>query len=329
MSGRHADLLTTIYRCPCVQVATEIDAFHDDHPEFAFATENDTGRRRSGIHPHSGMSIWCSTTATVRTWKWRALPAMNRQRTLEVVSADPLRRGLWRLPPRRPETSRPSSRCNPAARPLVRVTDGDGVALTLGVETIETVRARMGPGEQWAARMSAAHFDVDDDIVVKTGIVACGSRGCFITCAACEGSSIHREGSPTCSSPRPMFPHRMNGSCTTRRWLDAARSTRMGCAGETKTGCRSALFEFDQLTRRRSKGVSPIPNTTLKDTRFRTERQGSAVDGCATAADRAISRRRLHSRARMCHARLSGPRSGECDRSSRCCVWRGSTTVLT
>ena len=47
---------------------------------------------------------------------------------------------------------------------------GDGAALTLGVETLETVRERRGPGEQWARRMSAALFEADDGFVVKTDV---------------------------------------------------------------------------------------------------------------------------------------------------------------
>ena len=47
---------------------------------------------------------------------------------------------------------------------------GDGVVLRLGVETVETVRARLAPGEQWARRMSPAQFDVDDGLVVKFGV---------------------------------------------------------------------------------------------------------------------------------------------------------------
>ena len=47
---------------------------------------------------------------------------------------------------------------------------GEGAALTLGVETVETVRARLAPGEQWARRKSGAQFDVEDGLVVKTAV---------------------------------------------------------------------------------------------------------------------------------------------------------------
>ena len=57
----------------------------------------------------------------------------------------------------------------PRGAPLVR-SAGEGAALTLGVETVETVRARLAPGEQWARRTSAAQFDVEDGLVVKTGV---------------------------------------------------------------------------------------------------------------------------------------------------------------
>ena len=57
----------------------------------------------------------------------------------------------------------------PRGVPLLRRAGG-GAALTLGVETVETVRARLAPGEQWARRTSAAQFDVEDGLVVKTGV---------------------------------------------------------------------------------------------------------------------------------------------------------------
>ena len=57
----------------------------------------------------------------------------------------------------------------PRGAPLVR-NAGDGVALRLGVETVETVQARLAPGEQWARRMSSTRFDVDDGLVVKFGV---------------------------------------------------------------------------------------------------------------------------------------------------------------
>jgi hypothetical protein len=41
------------------------------------------------------------------------------------------------------------------------------VSLALGVETLETIRVRQGPGERWALDMSVAQFDADDGYVVK------------------------------------------------------------------------------------------------------------------------------------------------------------------
>ena len=60
----------------------------------------------------------------------------------------------------------------PPGVPLLGDADG-GVRLTLGVERIETVRERLGPGEQWASRASAAAFEVDavdGGFVVKTHV---------------------------------------------------------------------------------------------------------------------------------------------------------------
>ena len=53
--------------------------------------------------------------------------------------------------------------------PLLQSAAG-GVALNLGVERIETVRERLDPGEQWASRASAAQFEIDDGVVVKTSV---------------------------------------------------------------------------------------------------------------------------------------------------------------
>lgn len=47
---------------------------------------------------------------------------------------------------------------------------GEEATLALGVETLETVRNRLGPGEGWALSMSDASFEVDGDLVVKIGI---------------------------------------------------------------------------------------------------------------------------------------------------------------
>ena len=57
----------------------------------------------------------------------------------------------------------------PSGVPLLQAAGGR-VALNLGVERIETVRERLGPGEQWASRASSAQFEVDDGVVVKASI---------------------------------------------------------------------------------------------------------------------------------------------------------------
>ncbi len=57
----------------------------------------------------------------------------------------------------------------PRRVPILRDVRG-GVALRLGVETVEAVRARLGPGDRWALRTSPARFEVDDGRVVKLGV---------------------------------------------------------------------------------------------------------------------------------------------------------------
>ena len=54
----------------------------------------------------------------------------------------------------------------PAGVSMVDESSGTA-ALTLGVETLDTIRARQGPGERGALDMSAAQFDTDDGYVVK------------------------------------------------------------------------------------------------------------------------------------------------------------------
>ena len=46
----------------------------------------------------------------------------------------------------------------------------DGV-LQLGAETLDTIRDRQGPGEQWALYTSRAEFDIDDGFVTKTRVI--------------------------------------------------------------------------------------------------------------------------------------------------------------
>lgn len=57
----------------------------------------------------------------------------------------------------------------PPGAPVLRRA-GDDVVLTLGVEAVETVRARRAPGEQWARRTNAAQFEIENGHVVRTGV---------------------------------------------------------------------------------------------------------------------------------------------------------------
>ena len=57
----------------------------------------------------------------------------------------------------------------PRGVPILRDVRG-GVALRPGVETIEALRERLGPGDRWALRTSPARFEVDDGRVVVLGV---------------------------------------------------------------------------------------------------------------------------------------------------------------
>lgn len=60
----------------------------------------------------------------------------------------------------------------PVLEPGVRIVTpvGEALELDLGVETLDTIRARLGPGEQWALSASTAQFDVAAGEVTKFGI---------------------------------------------------------------------------------------------------------------------------------------------------------------
>ncbi len=56
-----------------------------------------------------------------------------------------------------------------ATRDIVTIQDGRA-QLALGVEGIETIRRRQGPGEAWAMAVSPSQFDVADGQITKVGI---------------------------------------------------------------------------------------------------------------------------------------------------------------
>ena len=164
--GRQADLLAAVSDARCAS-CHEIDGFHDGHPEFAFA---EAGPEDAGVaFTHIRHVDRVLDDRGVDNAEEACLAC--HEPTADARAFLPIRFeaacGDCHLGGGDESAELP---VQPAGTPLVS-DGGADVALTLGVETLETVRARMGPGEQWAGRMSPAHFDVDDGFVVKTDVV--------------------------------------------------------------------------------------------------------------------------------------------------------------
>ena len=280
--GRQADLLATVSDARCAS-CHEIDGFDDGHPEFAFAAEampDDAGLSFTHVR-HVDLVLDDRDSENVEV----ACLACHKP-TADAREFQPIRFdtacGDCHLTSGEESAELP---VQPRRAPLVRAA-GDGVVLTLGVETLETVRARMGPGEQWAARMSAAHFDVDDNIVVKTGIthadpwvlhnlrrlrrVIFPSGGLADLLVASADVAL--------SDERELYDEALT---TLRSYADGLR-------GRDEEWVQAALFEFDRMTGALERRVSD-PNTTLNDTRFRlsardarlTEAQLEEIDSFA------------------------------------------------
>ena len=260
--GREADLRAGFPDAVCAS-CHGIEGFHDGHPDFAFAVEDvpDDG----GLSfPHirhvdlvlddrdsENVEVAClvchEPTADARAFRPISFAAAcgDCHLTTGDESAE--------LP------------VQPRGQPLVR-TGEDGVVLALGVETLETVRARMGPGEQWAARMSAAHFDVDEGIVVKTGIVHEDPwvlhnlrrlRGAIYPSGGLADLLV------ASADVRPSDERELYEEA-----LATLRSHAAGLRGRDEEWLQVALLEFDRIAGVLERRVSD-PNATLNDTRFR------------------------------------------------------------
>ena len=260
--GRQADLLATVSDAGCAS-CHEIDGFHDNHPEFAFAAEalpDDAGLSFTHIR-HVDLVLDDRDSENVEVACLACHEPTADARRFQPIRFDTAC-GDCHLTSGDESAELP---VQPRRTQLVRAA-GDGVVLTLGVETLETVRARMGPGEQWADRMSAAHFDVDDGSVVKTGIVHAdpwvlhnlrrlrraiypsGGLADLLVASADVGPSDEQE----------LYDEALT---TLRTYADGLR-------GRDEGWVQSALFEFDRITGALERRFTD-PNTTLNDTRFR------------------------------------------------------------
>ena len=259
--GRHADLLATVSDARCAS-CHEIDGF-EDHPEFAFAAEavpDDAGLSFTHVR-HVDLVLDDRDSENVEV----ACLACHEP-TADARAFQPIRFDAacadCHLGAGDESAELPVS--SPGA-PLVSGAGGDVVA-TLGVETLETVRARMGPGEQWAARMSAAHFDVEDGIVVKTGIAHADPwvlhnlrrlrRAIYPSGGLADLLVTSAHVAP--SDERELYDEALT---TLRGYADGLR-------GRDEEWVQAALLDFDRMAGALERRVSD-PNTTLNDSRFR------------------------------------------------------------
>ena len=142
----------------------------------------------------------------------------------------------------------------------------DGVGLTLGVETLETVRARRGPGEQWARRTSAALFDVDDGFVVKTDVTHADPwilhnlrrlrRAIYPSGGLADLLAVSAEVAP--ADEAELYAEA----------LETLRAEADGLRGQDEEWVQAALLELDRTMGALETRIGD-PNTTLNDARFR------------------------------------------------------------
>ena len=260
--GRQADLLAAVSDARCAS-CHEIGGFYDDHPEFAFAAGD--GREDAALtfghirhvelvlDDRDGENVEAACLACHE-------PSADARAFLPIRFDAAC--GDCHLTAGEESAELP---IQPARAPLVREA-GDGVDLTLGVETLEMVRARIGPGEQWARRMSEAHFDVDGGVVVKTDVVHAdpwvlhnlrrlrraiypsgGLADLLVTSADVE--------------PADELELYDEALATLRSYADGLR-------GRDEDWVQAALFEFDRVTGALERRVAD-PVTTLNDSRFR------------------------------------------------------------
>lgn len=164
--GRHADLLAGASDRQCAQCHM-IGGFEDTHPEFDVLAENlvdDAGLKFGHVRHVEYVQDDGNLDAADQACRACHVPANDAREFLPIAfetacAACHLTGDL--------ESAELAVQTSDV--PLLQSAAGR-VALNLGVERIETVRERLDPGEQWASRATAAQFEVDDGVVVKTSV---------------------------------------------------------------------------------------------------------------------------------------------------------------
>ena len=261
--GRGGDLLAAVSDLQCAS-CHGIGGFRDDHPEFAFAAED--GREDAplafGHIRHVSLVLDDRDSENVEV----ACLACHEP-TADARAFLPIRFdaacGDCHLTGGEESAELP---VQPSRSPLVRPDGDDAVVLTLGVETLATVRARMGPGEQWARRMSGAHFEVDGGAVVKTDVAHADAWVLH------NLRRLRRVIYPSGGLADLLVTSAHVGPADELELYTEAlatlRSYANGLRGRDEDWVQAALFEFDQVTGALERRVAD-PNTTLNDTRFR------------------------------------------------------------
>ena len=260
--GRQADLSAAVSDALCASCHNTRE-FHSGHPEFAFAAEavpDDAGLSFTHIR-HVDRVLDDRDTDSVEVACLACHEPTADARAFQPIRFD-MACGDCHLVAGDESAELP---VQPRGAPLVRATE-DGVALALGVETIGTVRARMGPGEAWAARMSAADFDADDGIVVKTRITHADPwilhnlrrlRKAVYPAGGLADLLVASAG------VAPSNEQELYGEA-----LTTLRAHADGLRGRDEEWLQAALLEFDRMMGVLERRVVD-PNTTLNDTRFR------------------------------------------------------------
>ena len=239
--GRHADLRVTASDRQCARCHT-IGAFDDTHPEFDVVAANlvdDAGLRFGHLRHVGYMQQDGDIDAVEQACLACHVPAADARGFLPIAfetacAACHLTGDV--------ESAELSVRR--AGAPLLQ-SAGGGVVPNLGVERIEVVRGRRGPGELWASRASAAAFEVDDGVVVKTGVAHADPwllhnlrqlRRAVYPSAGLADLLVVSAGSGA-PSPRTLYEEAL---ATLRSQVDELR-------GRDESWVHATLLEFDEL----------------------------------------------------------------------------------
>ena len=157
----------------------------------------------------------------------------------------------------------------------------NSVELTLGVETLETIRDRQAPGEQWALDVSAAQFDADAGYVVK---LATTHEDPWVTHNLGRlRRAIYPSGGLADLLTMSADVRPEDESVLYVEALSTLRGYADGLRGRGEAWVQTELLELDRLAGELEARLAD-PNTTLNDARFRLNRPDPRLDASQIAA---------------------------------------------